>query len=650
MMRQRFIPVLFALLLLTACAPQTAASADVSALPTSSPTATITATVLPSATPSPTPTASPTPTLTPTPTPITLPVRNGTPIPDLPYEVITAENVSHLRQIARYGYPRLLNKDPYRITADGRMIAVGTTAGIEFYDADTQEKTGGFEVEFLRSFDMTPDGRFLLTLAGENTITVWTQDGQKVGEFALEAGDVFDLKPVSLSPEGALLAVQRKKADWQEQDKVDVYRVSDGSLLDTVRGNGVVFSPDGAYLAAVFDASVRLYPVAELGEGWEKRLPQQTLPWGVGINEKAWLAFSPDGTLAAVVRAGRVDVYQVAERRLVRQVSGWTADGYNLPDVRLADGKMLIVTPAIYDSRGNVQEKAQAIVVDVASGEWLSREEVEGFACLDDGQVRMFTWKAEGEMPPYASKWMHPKLIVRDNGETMLSVVNWWAFGWHNPITSYTCTNENCEFVEFTSEEVVLPNLKFARQGDTGNIVWNEKKQDQKVVIKVPVSDWFFGYVLDEQILLWSVSYSQSNGRTLLIDLDTGKTLLQTDYVHPFRFEVVDNEVIMVTNKNRTLVFDLTERSLKNTSKLGLEKHFAFAPLAYSTVSSSTFKTFFGANETFVCYLFENFCEPIIYEDVFAMAFSTNGRFFATYGADGFIRVWGVVPEGAPVR
>jgi len=155
------------ILLLTACSPALAeAPLDPSA--TSSPTvaASSTPTFFPTPTQTPTATATATPTFTPTPTPITLPVANGTPIPDLPYEVITAENVSRLRQIARYGYPRLLDDNPYRLTADGKTIAVGTTAGVEFYDAVTHEKTGGFPVDFLSSFDLTPDGRFVLTQAG----------------------------------------------------------------------------------------------------------------------------------------------------------------------------------------------------------------------------------------------------------------------------------------------------------------------------------------------------------------------------------------------------------------------------------------------------------------------------------------------------
>ncbi len=420
MIRIRF--VLPTLILLLATAGLAACIPAVSE-PTAEATPTITPspTAIPTSTPTTAPTASPTPTATATPTPVTLPVTNGTPIPDLPYEVITAENVHRLRQIARYGYPRLLDTNPYRLTADGKTIAVGTTLGPEFYDAQTQQKTGGFEVEFLRDFDLTR--QYLLTFAGE-TLTVWTRDGEKVREFDVEAGDAWALKAVALSPDGALLAVQRKKADWQEADKVDVYRVADGSLLDTVRREGAVFSPDGQYLATVFDGSVRLYPAAELGEGWEKRLPKQTLPWCGVMEGSCGLVFSPDGTLGAVVRAGRVDVYRVEDRKLVRQVSGWEVkDTYYLPQVQFADGRMLITTLPIYDRQGNVRVKAQAILVDIASGEWVSKSEVEqGFAYWDGEQVRTFTWKAEGEMPYFgrpAVKAENGKLIVKEiiNGE-----------------------------------------------------------------------------------------------------------------------------------------------------------------------------------------------------------------------------------------
>ncbi|MFZ5888756.1 MAG: hypothetical protein ACOYYF_14930, partial [Chloroflexota bacterium] len=97
---KRFVfPLILFVLALAACtaAPQETATQNTA---TWTPTET--------ATPTSTSTATPTSTPTATPTPLVLPVTNGTPVPDLSYEVITAENITRLQQVARYGYPRLL--------------------------------------------------------------------------------------------------------------------------------------------------------------------------------------------------------------------------------------------------------------------------------------------------------------------------------------------------------------------------------------------------------------------------------------------------------------------------------------------------------------------------------------------------------------
>jgi len=50
---------------------------------------------------------------------------------------------------------------------------VATTLGVEFYDAVTQVKTGGFEVEFLEAFDLTPDGQYVLN---DRPVGTWNKD------------------------------------------------------------------------------------------------------------------------------------------------------------------------------------------------------------------------------------------------------------------------------------------------------------------------------------------------------------------------------------------------------------------------------------------------------------------------------------------
>lgn len=625
-------------------------------------TATVTPTHTPSPTATQTPTATvePTATATPTPTPITLPVTNGTPIPDLPYEVITAENVQRLRQIARYGYPRLLEANPYRLTADGKTLVVGTTLGPEFYDAQTQEKSGGFEVEFLRSFDLTPDGQYLLTFAGE-TLTVWTKDGQKVREFDLQAGDAWQLNAVALSPDGSMLAVQRKKADWQEADKVEVYRVADGSLLDTVRGNGVLFSPDGRYLATVFDGSVRLYPAAELGQGWEKRLPKQTLPW-CGGNERCGLIFSPDG-LAAVIRAARVEVYQVENRRLVRQVSGWESDGYALPQVQFADGQMLITTPPVYDRQGNIRLKAQAIVVDVATGEWLNKSEVEeGFAYLDGGEVRTFRWDQDNNKT-------FRILGIRDNGE--LALENKKCQVIDNDFTCYTLSKDRTNWRLVSEQGKTV--LQFKSLGEDSikawifpeyiviNHVWNGETRIGK--LRIYNSDGEM--ILETSGLVYFANATKSGVVAVLVFGEAQSEIVILKPKEKMRFlRFPFSEALMMGISDDMLVtFGYSEIVFWDLDRLFPIKRLSNGDMptdvkAWVQLSPNEEMLLFsiGSLQNAIGVVDLRSEKPsIMYlmQEISVAgrpSFSPNGRLFATYGADGFIRIWAVVPEGANVR
>lgn len=591
-------------------------------------TATVTPTHTPSPTATQTPTATvePTATATPTPTPITLPVTNGTPVPDLPYEVITAENVHRLREVARYGYPRLLDETPYRLTADGKTIVVGTTAGIEFYDARTQAKNGGFEVEFLRAFDMSPDGRFILTRAGD-TLTVWRQDGQKVREFALEAGDAWALNAVALSPDGSLLAVQRPRGQVVEPDRVDVYRVEDGSLVDTVRGMGAQFSPDGKYLATVFDASVRLYPVAELGQGWEKRLPRETLPW-CGGGETCGLTFSPDGTLAAVVRANRVDVYQVETRKLVRQVSGWEVqDTYTLPSVQFTPqgGQLLITNQPLYNSQGEIREKAKAILVDVVSGEWVVNQDApEGFVYPDGQTVRGFRWQAEGEMP----QMYQYKITAGFDKEGRL---NLYTYGQNRDghFGLVRCVEEFCDVTPFTIPINKIPIYddvleEYILQFSPKWVLLHDGKE-----VSLQYSGHSFAVpnakIVGNLLVIWAAS-SSNDSEITIFDKTSGKRLYRFD---AYDFSLYGNKIYLWGSENFIEVGEKDEKhqypDICGQASSQIERMFCVIIGTSSSYKRSEFK------------------------DALDFDFLKENLLVVNY-SDGLIRVWGVVPDGTNVK
>jgi len=664
-----------------------------------SPEAFSTATVLPTRTPAPTATAAPTaiptatvePTATPTPTQtlISLPVTNGTPVPDLPYEVITAENVHRLREIARYGYPRLLDENPYRLTADGKTIVVGTTAGIEFYDALTQAKNGGFEVEFLRAFDVSPDGRFILTRAGD-ALTVWTAEGEKVREFALEAGDAWALSAAALSPDGSLLAVQRKKMDWQESDKLDVYWVEDGSLVDTVRGMGAQFSPDGKYLAAVFDGSLRMYPAAELGTGWEKRLPKQSLPW-CG-EDTCGLVFSPDGTLAAVVRAGRVDVYQVETRKLVRQVSGWEVqDAYTLPSVQFTPqgGQLLITTQPLYNSQGDVRAKAKTILVDVASGEWvISADAPEGFAYPDGQTVRGFRWQAEGEMPLLGN----PKVYFRDGVLTLQDYFNGRFVECNNNFCSFASMSDeegslkviDVNFDTYTVSKSEITKRWEVKSDKTGAILasftaspdvsFNVSVFGDVVVVNfnrtISRSAWIVAYRADGRRADVARDFAYKlffdNGKIFIGTFKNGVKVLDTKewtvMTYDVSFDIVGivGERLFAADRSwRTgpavQVYDFVNKQTRQIPVPNWRWGVFGESIESSTVSQN--QELLVIDSSGFVYILDTKAEKFLtsinsgypYPNV-NMKFIQEDRLFITCGIDGFIRIWAVVPEDAPVR
>ncbi len=668
------------------------ATATATASPTSTPTPTATAT----ATPTPTFTPTPTPTFTPTPTPVVLPVGNDTPVPDLPYEVITVENFGQLRPIARYGYPRLLVNKPFRLTADGTTIVVGTTGGIEYYDARTHEKTGGFPLDYVYLFDVTPDGEYVLTLI-KDTLTVWTRDGQKINDLPLgkEWRDWFGRVEgfeitgplVALSPDGTLVAVQRRTA-WDEQKKVDVYRVSDGVLVDTVRGQGIVFSPDGRYLATEFNG-LRLYPVAELGEGWERRLPKQSLPTcGLGCA----LVFSPDGELAALVNNDRVDVYHVSERRLVRQVSGWQVPDFaSLVAQFTPDSKRLVIAiPAIYSNREQIRVPAKAILVDIASGEWVDRREIPPEAvyayATDDQQMQLFEWQTGGEWLWFSQ----PDVRVQDTslilsefiaGKHLLCVNRECTrtpaknrFVDQNG-TAYTLTRHgsSCKVVR-ESDGQVLASFSAPAEAYVGFWVFPHPKGDVVVVywgvlgsddhVRAYRSDGRQARIFDDRIVGEPVFDGQGriafSNYTHLKILDIEQWSVASFYAGRdiFVLRFVDGKVYCAKTWRAGTSVWVVDPSTRQTLDIPVPEWrggSSWNESGYEVVESAD-----KAGDLFVVstggllYAIDLRQNAVVaqlplsipYSNL-TMRFSPDGRFLFTYGQDGYVRIWGVFPEEA---
>ena len=293
--------------LLTACAgvqtptptappPELAATETQPASPTPLAAATETATAAP-------------PTDTPLPTPA-LPVLAGTPVP-IPNEPITPANVDRLQQLAMWGKGRI---SQLAYSPDGKLLAVGTTAGVWLYDAGTLELLRFIQTnsEVLtlafgpESTTITAHLEGYLTGRGGKDIMRWdVETGELVGHW--EVG-IRNLLHVVFSPDGKTLA------SVLEDGQVGIWEIESGRLLAALNADSgqreqligtLAFSPDGKLLAAEGpDLAIQLWEI-ETGQ------IMRTLS-GHGDAQMVHptiehLTFSPDGTLLG----SRADVSRV---------------------------------------------------------------------------------------------------------------------------------------------------------------------------------------------------------------------------------------------------------------------------------------------------------------------------------------------------
>jgi WD40 repeat protein len=238
---------------------------------------------------------------------------------------------------------------------DGRLLAVGSSLGIYFFDFQT-----GQEVRFIptqtwvRSLAFSPDGETLVTGSYDLLVRLWrVSDGRLLHEFT---GHTAWVRSVAYSPDGKLLATASDDNTvrlWSVPDKAPLKTFTLG--MDGVRA--VAFSPDGQMLATGgYDNSVRLWGVGNgsllrelVGHtGWVRTLSfspdgEYLASGGFDATARLWrvsdgmlletleghsasvlgLAFSPDGgTLASASVDTTIRLWQVPGGTLVRTLKG----------------------------------------------------------------------------------------------------------------------------------------------------------------------------------------------------------------------------------------------------------------------------------------------------------------------------------------
>ena len=203
----------------------------------------------------------PTPTFTSTPTPYPF-VTDGTPLP--PLEPITEDNVNRLVKVAEWGRGHLTDAE---WSPDGKMIAVGTLAGIYLYEASSLK-----QIRFIRPTDLgievhsgfnlisfSPDGDFIATYVRElippkdvnKIILINLQTGaleKVVGEISDPSVNIGTWNDLAFSPDGRLVATGTNSGIY-------IYDVTKEELIRKLETDSdvyeVSFSPDGKTLAAL---------------------------------------------------------------------------------------------------------------------------------------------------------------------------------------------------------------------------------------------------------------------------------------------------------------------------------------------------------------------------------------------------------------
>ena len=238
--------------------------------------------------------------------------------------VIAPENAARLRQLAQFGSGRI---DSITWSPDGATFAVGTSQGIDLFDAQTLQKTQSIRPEDQSalgfSIRFSPSGEYLIVGMGsvhQGRETLWDASS---GQYMR---DLFDAFVTDFSPDGEVIYFEWAGQQLVWQDPASGENTRAIALPYVPRAYNVV---SGTAVELTEDGTLRLYDL-ESGE------LRHTLEHGVILDA---IAFSPGGDLLATgSRDGFIRVWDVRSGVLLHEMdeqAEWVNTVLFSPDGRL---------------------------------------------------------------------------------------------------------------------------------------------------------------------------------------------------------------------------------------------------------------------------------------------------------------------------
>jgi WD40 repeat protein len=287
-----------------------------------------------------------TPTITPT---LALPVAAGTPMPT-PSTAITPENANLLQKLAIWGGGKI-NQVVY--SSDGTSFAYAGSLGIHIYDARTSvERLFIATSSEVKTIAFSADGRLLASGQSENRIDIWlVSDGTLLTELTgdnffeaqarQEYGITEHITTLAFSPDGKFLV------SANDFSMVDVWQLSDWQKVKTLtemrsRASSLEFTPNGAYLVGTSSINSCLFVWST--KDWS--LTQQiSLNPNLGKDDSdktdVWsAALSPNGSSIAVgLMDGTIQIWGISDGVKKREFSSDSGRPFGL--TYSPDGKTL---------------------------------------------------------------------------------------------------------------------------------------------------------------------------------------------------------------------------------------------------------------------------------------------------------------------